>query len=204
MVKVLVVFHSIGGHIYEMAKSVAKGVGSVPGCDVDLRRVAETLPDEVIEKMGGAKTAKKLEKVEVANPEEVGNYDAIIFGTVTRFGNMSAQMRAFFDATGGAWMKGELIGKVGSVFVSSSTQHGGQESTILCTHVTLLHQGMVVVGLPYSFKGQMRMDEITGCSPYGASTISGTKGERLPSKNELAAAKFQGKHVAEITKKLFG
>lgn len=179
-------------------------MSSVSGCDVSLKRVPETLSGEIIEKMGGTETQKSLEDVAVIDPKEIGKYDAIIFGTATRFGNMTAQMRAFFDATGGAWMKGELVGKVGSVFTSSSTQHGGQESTVLCTHVTLLHHGMVIVGLPYSFEGQMIMDEITGGSPYGASTITGPKGERSPSKNELAAAKFQGKHVAEIAKKLSG
>lgn len=202
MAKILVLFHSITGHIYEMAKSVVKGAKSVKGCTVELKRVEETLPLEVIEKMGGAELQEKLKKISVADPKEIGAYDAIIFGTPTRFGNMTAQMRAFFDATGGLWMSGGLIGKVGSVFTSSATQHGGQESTILSTHITLLHQGMILVGLPYSFKGQMTLDEITGGSPYGASTIAGSKGERVPSKNELEAAKFQGKHVAEIAKKL--
>lgn len=202
MAKILVLFHSISGHIYEMAKSVVEGAKSIKGCEVELKRVPETLSPEIIEKMGGTDTQKKIEKIPIADPKEIGKYDAIIFGTATRFGNMTAQMRAFFDATGELWMNGDLIGKVGSVFTSSATQHGGQESTILSTHITLLHHGMVLVGLPYSFKEQMILDEITGGSPYGASTITGTKGERMPSKNELKAAKFQGEHVAKIAKKL--
>lgn len=202
MVKVLILFHTITGHIYEMAKAAAAGAKSVKGCQVDLKRVAETLSPEIIEKMGGTAAQKKIAKVPIADPKEIGRYDAIIFGTPTRFGNMTAQMRAFLDGTGGLWMDGSLIGKVGSVFTSSATQHGGQESTLLSTHITLLHQGMVIVGLPYSYKNQMTIKEITGSSPYGASTIAGTKGERMPSKNELAAAKFQGQHVAKIAQKL--
>ncbi|OGC39409.1 NAD(P)H:quinone oxidoreductase, type IV, partial [candidate division WOR-1 bacterium RIFOXYD2_FULL_36_8] len=145
---------------------------------------------------------KAFAKVPVCNVEELAEADAIIFGTPTRFGNMCGQMRQFFDATGGLWAKGTLIGKVGSVFTSSATQHGGQESTILTFHVTLLHHGMVIVGLPYSFKSQMRVDEITGGSPYGTSTIAGGEGERMPTRNELEAARFQGKHVAAIASKL--
>jgi NAD(P)H dehydrogenase (quinone) len=204
MAKILVLFHSITGHVYNMAESVSVGALSVSGCEVDLRRVQETLSEDIIKKMGGSEMREKFENIPIANPEDLGKYDAIIFGTPTRFGNMTAQMRAFFDATGGAWMNGELVGKVGSVFTSTATQHGGQESTILSTHITLLHHGMILVGLPYSFQGQMTIDEISGGSPYGASTIAGPKGERSPSKNELEAAKFQGKHVAEIAKKLFG
>lgn len=203
MAKILILFHTISGHIYEMAKSVAKGAESVKGCEVELKRVPETLSPEIIEKMGGTAAQKKIEKIPIADPKEIRQYDAIIFGTGTRFGNMTAQMRAFFDATGGLWMSGDLIGKVGSVFTSSATQHGGQESTILSVHTTLLHHGMILVGLPYSFKGQMTLDEISGGSPYGASTITGPKGERTPSKNELEAARFQGEHVAKITQKLF-
>jgi NAD(P)H dehydrogenase (quinone) len=142
------------------------------------------------------------QKAPIAKSDELADYDAVIFGTPTRFGNMAAQMRNFLDQTGGLWMKGALIGKVGSVFASTATQHGGQESTILSFHTTLLHQGMVVVGLPYAFQGQMRLDEITGGSPYGASTIAGGDGSRQPSANELDAARFQGRHVAEIAKKL--
>ena len=202
--KVLVVFYSMYGHIARMAEAVAEGAREVKGADVVLRRVPETLPQEVLEKMGAAEAQKTLPPVPVCTVEELADADAIIFGTPTRFGNMCGQMRQFLDSTGQLWMKGALVGKVGSVFTSSATQHGGQESTILTFHITLLHQGMVLVGLPYAFAGQMRTDEITGGSPYGASTIAGTKGERLPTDNELAAARFQGKHVAAIAGKLAG
>jgi NAD(P)H dehydrogenase (quinone) len=154
--------------------------------------------------MGAAEAQKALAHVPICAVEELPGYDAIVFGSPTRFGNMCGQMRQFLDATGGHWLKGSLVGKVGSVFTSSATQHGGQESTILTFHTFLLHQGMVVVGLPYTFAGQMRNDEITGGSPYGASTITGTQGERLPTDNELAAARYQGKHVATIAGKLAG
>jgi NAD(P)H dehydrogenase (quinone) len=192
------------GHIHRMAEAVAEGVGEVAGGVAVLRRVPETLPMDVLEKMGAVAAQKTFAHVPVGTVEELADFDAIIFGTPTRFGNMCGQMRQFLDATGGLWMKGALVGKVGSVFTSSSTQHGGQESTILTFHTYLLHQGMVVVGLPYAFAGQMRNDEITGGSPYGASTIAGTQGERLPTDNELAAAHFQGKHVATIAGKLIG
>jgi NAD(P)H dehydrogenase (quinone) len=168
-----------------------------------LRRVPETLPQEVLVKMGAVEAQKKFENVPIATVDELASADAIIFGTPTRFGNMCGQMRQFLDATGGLWAKGALVGKVGSVFTSSATQHGGQESTLLSFHITLLHQGFVIVGLPYSFQGQMRNDEITGGSPYGASTIAGTQGERTPTENELQAARFQGSHVAAIASKLF-
>jgi NAD(P)H dehydrogenase (quinone) len=152
--------------------------------------------------MGALEAKKAFEHIPICTVDELAAADAIIFGTPTRFGNMCGQMRQFLDATGGLWMKGSLVGKVGSVFTSSATQHGGQESTILSFHTTLLHQGMIIVGLPYAFQGQMRIDEITGCSPYGASTIAGGKGERMPSENELAGARYQGKHVAGIAMKL--
>ena len=200
--KVLVVFYSLYGHVYKMAEAVAAGASQLEGVDVDIRRVPETLPGEVLEKMGALEAQKTLEHVPVCEVEELAESDAIIFGTPTRFGNMCGQMRQFLDATGKLWQAGTLIGKVGSVFVSTATQHGGQESTILSFHISLLHQGMVVVGLPYAFQGQMRIDEITGGSPYGASTIAGGQGERMPSDNELEAAKFQGHHVAAIAKKL--
>ena len=200
--KVLVVFYSMHGHIARMAEAVAEGAHEVKGAEVALRRVPETLPREVLEKMGAAETQKTLASVPVCTVDELAEADAIIFGTPTRFGNMCGQMRQFLDATGGLWLKGALVGKVGSVFTSSATQHGGQESTILSFHITLLHQGMVLVGLPYAFAGQMRTDEITGGSPYGASTIAATTGDRTPSENELAAARFQGKHVAGIAAKL--
>jgi len=200
--KVLVVFYSLYGHVYKMAEAVAAGASQLEGVDVDIRRVPETLPHEVLEKMGALEAQKTLEHVPVCEVEELADADAIIFGTPTRFGNMCGQMRQFLDATGKLWQAGTLIGKVGSVFVSTATQHGGQESTILSFHISLLHQGMVIVGLPYAFQGQMRIDEITGGSPYGASTIAGGQGERMPSNNELEAAKFQGQHVAAIAKKL--
>jgi len=202
--KVLVVFYSLYGHVFQMAKAIAEGAAQVEGAEVDIRRVPETLPAEVIEKMGAVEAQEALEHVSVCTVDELAAADAIIFGTPTRFGNMCGQMRQFLDSTGKLWQAGALIGKVGSVFVSTATQHGGQESTILSFHITLLHQGLVVVGLPYAFQGQMRIDEITGGSPYGASTIAGGQGERMPSDNELEAAKFQGQHVAAIAKKLAG
>lgn len=200
--KVLVVYYSMYGHIYKLAEAVAEGARSVEGVDAELRRVPETLPPEVLEKMGAVEAQKRQSHIPVCTVEELGSADAIVFGTPTRFGNMCGQMRQFLDATGKLWMSGALVGKVGSVIASSNTQHGGQESTILSFHITLLHHGMVVVGLPYAFQGQMIMEEITGCSPYGASTIAGADGSRLPSDNELAGARFQGGHVAKIAKKL--
>ena len=200
--KVLVVFYSTYGHIYKMADAVAEGANSVAGAEVEIRQVPETLPPDVLEKMGAVEAQKAFSHVPVCSVEELAQADALIFGTPTRFGNMCGQMRQFLDATGSLWAEGALVGKVGSVFASSATQHGGQESTILTFHVTLLHHGLVVVGLPYAFQGQMRIDEITGGSPYGASTIAGRDGSRMPSENELAAAQFQGKHVAEVAAKL--
>jgi NAD(P)H dehydrogenase (quinone) len=200
--KVLIVYYSTYGHVYKMAEAVAEGAKSVAGAEVEIRRVPETLPPEVLEKMGAMEAQKAFSHVPVCSIEELAQADAVIFGTPTRFGNMCGQMRQFLDATGSLWAEGALVGKVGSVFTSSATQHGGQESTILTFHVTLLHHGLVVVGLPYAFQGQMRIDEITGGSPYGASTIAGSDGSRIPSENELAGAQFQGKHVAEIAAKL--
>lgn len=200
--KILVVYYSMYGHIHQMAEAAADGARSVDGCAVELRRVPETLPAEVLEKMGATEAQKKLAHIPICSVEELGQADALIFGTPTRYGNMCGQMRQFLDATGKLWLSGALVGKAGSVFASSATQHGGQESTILSFHTTLLHLGMVIVGLPYSFQGQTRIDEITGGSPYGASTIAGGKGERMPSTNELDAARFQGKHVATIAAKL--
>jgi len=200
--KVLVVFYSMYGHLYKMAEAIADGVKEVPGATVELRRVPETLPAEVLKLMGAVEAQKAFAHVPICTVDELATADAIIFGTPTRYGNMCGQMRQFLDATGQLWVKGALVGKVGSVFAGSATQHGGQESTILSFHTTLLHHGMVIVGLPYAFQGQMRIDEITGGSPYGASTITGGQGERMPSENELAAARFQGKHVATIAAKL--
>jgi len=200
--KVLVVFYSMYGHVYRLAEAIAEGAREVKGAEAEMRRVPETLSEEILGKMGAIEPQKTFDHIPVCNVDELASADAILFGTPTRFGNMCGQMRQFLDATGQLWAKGSLVGKVGSVFTSSNTQHGGQESTILSFHITLLHQGMVIVGLPYTFQGQMRMDEITGGSPYGTSTIAGSKGERMPSQNELAAARFQGRHVAAIAFKL--
>jgi len=200
--KILIVFYSTYGHIYKMAQAVAEGVKTVKGAEVEIRRVPETLPQEVLEKMGAVDAQKAFSQIPQCTVDELTEADAVIFGTPTRFGNMCGQMRQFLDATGQLWANGSLVGKVGSVFTSTATQHGGQESTLLSFHITLLHHGFVVVGLPYTFQGQMRMDEITGGSPYGASTIAGGDGARMPSENELEAARFQGKHVAGIAAKL--
>ena len=198
MTKVLVLYYSMYGHIEVMAQAVAEGVREVEGVDAVIKRVPETIPEGQARAIG----VKFDQSAPIATTEELADYDAIIFGTPTRFGNMTAQMRNFLDQTGGLWTKGALIGKVGSVFTSSATQHGGQESTILSFHTTLLHHGMVIVGVPYSCADQMRTDEITGGSPYGASTITGGDGKRMPSANELGIARFQGRHVAEIAKRL--
>ncbi len=200
--KVLIVYYSTYGHVHRMAEAVAEGVREVSGAEAVLRRVPETLPEDVLEKMGAVDAQQSMAHVPACTVEELAGADAVIFGTPTRFGNMCGQMRQFLDATGQLWASGALVGKAGGVFTSSATQHGGQESTILSFHVTLLHHGFVVVGLPYSFQGQMRIDEVTGGSPYGASTIAGGSGERMPSENELAAARFQGRHVATIAAKL--
>jgi NAD(P)H dehydrogenase (quinone) len=202
MAKILVVFYSMYTHIYKMAEAVAEGVREVPGCEAVLKRVPETLSEDILRAMGALEAQKAMEHIPVATVDDLAAADAIIFGTPTRFGNMCGQMRQFLDGTGQLWMNGALVGKAGSVFTSSATQHGGQESTILSFHITLLHQGMVLVGLPYTFVGQMDNNDITGGSPYGASTIAGVKGERVPSANELAGARFQGSHVAKIAMKL--
>lgn len=198
MARVLVLYYSTYGHIETMAGAVAEGVRSVGGVEVVVKRVPELMPDDVARAAG----AKLDQAAPVAFPNELADYDAIIFGTPTRFGNMAAQMRNFLDQTGGLWAQGKLIGKVGSVFTSAATQHGGQESTILSFHTTLFHHGMVVVGLPYSFAGQMGVEEVKGGSPYGATTVAAGDGSRQPSKVELDGARFQGRHVAVIAKKL--
>jgi len=200
--RALIVYYSMYGHIHRMAEAVAEGAKEVQGTEVEMRRVPETLSQDVLMKMGAVEAQKAFSRVPVCKVDELAAADAVIFGTPTRFGNMCGQMRQFLDATVQLWSTGALVGKVGSVFTSSATQHGGQESTILSFHITLLHQGFVIVGLPYSFQGQMHIDEVTGGSPYGASTIAGGQGERLPSDNELAGARFQGKHVANIATKL--
>jgi NAD(P)H dehydrogenase (quinone) len=202
-IKVQVIFYSMYGHVYKMAQAVVEGAKQVPGADVSLYQVAELIPDEVLEKYG-AKAAKAAHaKVPVATVDQLADAHAIIFGTPTRFGNMAAQMRNFLDQTGGLWMKGGLIGKVGSVFASTGTQHGGQETTITSFHSTLLHHGMVIVGVPYSESGLMHMGDISGGTPYGATTLAGSDGSRQPSENELKIARYQGKHVTEIAGKLF-
>ena len=202
--RVLIVYYSMYGHVHRLAEAVAAGAGQVEGAEVLVRRVPETLSAEVLAKMGATAAQEAFAHVPQATVAELATADAIVFGTPTRFGNMCGQMRQFLDATGGLWARGALVGKVGSVFTSTGTQHGGQESTLLSFHITLLHHGMVVVGLPYTFPGQSRTDELTGGSPYGASTIAGGQGERQPSANELAAARFQGEHVARIAAKLAG
>jgi NAD(P)H dehydrogenase (quinone) len=204
IMKILVVYYSTYGHVHKMAKAVAEGAKQIEGAEVFMRRVPETLPEEVLGQMGAVEAQQAMAHVPVATVDELASADAVIFGTPTRFGNMCGQMRQFLDATGQLWASGALVGKVGGVFTSSATQHGGQESTILSFHTTLLHQGFIIVGLPYAFQGQMRMDEITGGSPYGASTIAGGSGERMPSENELEGARFQGKHIAAIAQKLAG
>jgi NAD(P)H dehydrogenase (quinone) len=197
--KVLVLYYSSYGHIETMAQAVAEGARSA-GATVDIKRVPELVPEAAAK----ASHFKLDQAAPVAVVDDLPNYDAIIFGVPTRFGNMAAQMKNFLDQTGGLWFTGKLVGKVGSVFASTATQHGGQESTILSTHAVLLHHGMVIVGLPYAFQGQMKLDEVTGGSPYGASTIAGGDGSRKPSANELDGARFQGKHVATIAAKLAG
>lgn len=197
MAKVLVLYHSAYGHVEAMAYAVAEGAKEA-GAEVTVKRVPETVPEDVAR----ASHFKLDQAAAIATPDELANYDAIIFGAGTRYGTVASQMRSFIDQTGGLWAKGALVGKVGSVFTSSATQHGGQESTILGFIPTLLHHGMVVVGLPYAYQGQMTTDEITGGSPYGASTITGGDGSRQPSANELAGARFQGAHVAKIAAKL--
>ncbi len=196
--KVLVLYYSMYGHIEAMAGAVAEGAGSVDGVEVTIKRVPELMPEDAARKAG----AKMNQAAPIATVEELASYDAIIFGTPTRFGNMCSQMRNFLDRTGGLWASGKLIGKVGSVFTSTGTQHGGQETTITSFHTTLFHHGMIVVGVPYSCSGLTAMNEITGGTPYGASTLAGADGSRKPSEIELEIARFQGKHVAGITKKL--
>ncbi len=197
-IKVLVLFYSMYGHIHRMAEAEAEGVREVEGADVELMQVPELVPDDVLERSGAAKAREVFRHVSIAKPEDLAERDAIIFGTPTRYGNMCGQMRNFLDQLGPLWVKGTFEGTVGSVFASSNTQHGGQETTITSFHTSLFHLGMVVVGVPYSETRQMTVEEISGGSPYGASTIAGGNGSRQPSENELAIARFQGRHVAEI------
>lgn len=202
-IKVQVIFYSMYGHIYRMAEAVLEGAKQVPGAEVSLYQVAELLPDDVLEKYGAKAAKAAFAKVPVATVDQLADAHAIIFGTPTRFGNMAVPMRNFLDQTGGIWLKGSLIGKVGSVFASTGTQHGGQETTITSFQPTLIHHGMIIVGVPYSESGLLHMDEVSGGTPYGATTLAGPDGSSHPSANELKVARFQGKHVAEIATKLF-
>lgn len=198
MTKVLVLYYSSYTHTETMAKAVAEGAGEVDGVEVTIKRVPETMPEDVAKSAGVVLD----QEAPVAEPGELADYDAIIFGTPTRFGNMAAQMRTFLDQTGPLWFEKKLVGKVGSVFCSTGSQHGGQETTLTSFHITLMHHGMIVVGLPYTFEGNMEMGEISGGTPYGATTLAGADGSRMPSDNELAGARFQGRHVAQIAAKL--
>ena len=202
--KIQVIFYSMYGHIHQMAEAIAEGAASVPGTEVGIYQVAELVPDEALARTGADKARAAFAHVPTATVKQLPEADAIIFGTPTRFGNMCAQMRNFLDQTGQLWMSGGLIGKVGSVFTSTASQHGGQETTITSFHTTLLHQGMVIVGCPYSEQRLLEMGEGTGGSPYGAGTLAGADGSRRPSENELAIARFQGAHVAKIAAKLKG
>lgn len=200
MAKVLVLYYSSWGHVETMANAVAEGARSVEGVEVDVKRVPELVPDTIASQFH----YKTEQAAPIATPDELANYDGIIIGTPTRFGAAAAQMRNFLDQTGGLWAKGALIGKVGGAFASTATQHGGQETTLFNIITTLLHHGMVVAGLPYSFAGQSTLDEVSGGSPYGATTLSASDGSRQPSANELDGARFQGRHIAELAKKLHG
>ena len=198
MAKILVVYYSAYGHVETMAEAVTEGAREVAGSTVSLKRVPELVPEEVARKSG----MKLEQKAPLATPQELADYDAIIFGTPTRFGNMAAQMRNFLDQTGSHWMTGALIGKVGSVFASTASQHGGQETTIISFHTTLLHHGMIIVGVPYAEPRLVQMGEISGGTPYGATTMAGTDGKRLPSEIELGIARYQGRHVVDIARRL--
>ncbi len=200
--KVYVVFYSMYGHIWKMAEAIAAGAREVPHTEVSLFQTPELVPPETLEKMGAAAARKQFAHIPVIKPDQLAEADALIFGTPTRFGNMAAQMRHLLDQTGPLWLRGGLIGKVGGVFTSTASQHGGQETTITSYHTTLLHHGMVIVGAPYSESRLLNMNEITGGSPYGATTLAGARGERQPSENELAIARFQGKHTAQVAAKL--
>lgn len=200
--KVQVIFYSMYGHIYKMAEAVAAGVREVPGVEVSLYQVPELVADAVLERSGAKKARDAFAHIPIATVNQLPDADAITFGTPTRFGNMAAQMRDFLDQCGGLWVRNALVGKVGSVFASTGTQHGGQETTITSFHTTLLHLGMIIVGVPYSAKGLSNMDEISGGTPYGATTLANSDGSRQPSKNELEIAQFQGRHVADIARRL--
>ena len=201
-VKVHIIFYSMYGHIYRMAEAVAGGAREVAGAEVSLFQVPELVPETALEKSGAKKARDAFAHIPIAKVDQLPNADAIIFGTPTRFGNMAAQMRNFLDQAGGLWVRNALVGKVGSVFASTGTQHGGQETTITSFHSTLLHLGMIIVGVPYSAAGLVNMKEITGGTPYGATTLAASDGSRMPSQNELEIAAFQGRHVTEIARRL--
>ena len=200
MAKILVLYYSTWGHVERMAHAVEAGAREVDGVEVTLKRVPETMPDETL----AAIHAKTAQEAPLARPDELGDYDAIVFGTPTRFGNMCGQMRNFLDQTGALWQQGRLVGKIGSVFASTATQHGGQETTLTSFHTTLLHHGMIIVGVPYSCPQLTAMDAISGGTPYGATTLSAGDGSRTPSDAELEVARFQGRHVAQLAQRLFG
>jgi len=202
--KIQIIFYSMYGHVYRMAEAVAEGARSVKGAEVKLYQVQELVPDAALESSGAKAARKAFAHIPMAEANQLAEADALIFGTPTRFGNMCAQMRNFLDQTGGLWMKGALIGKIGSVFASTGTQHGGQETTITSFYNTLIHLGMIVAGVPYSEKGLLNMSEITGGTPYGATTLAGPDGSRKPSENELNIARFQGQHVAMLAAKMKG
>ena len=203
-VKIQIVFYSMYGHVHQLAEAVAEGAREVPGVEVGLFQVPELVPEDALERTGAKAARAAFAHIPVARPEQLAEADAILFGTPTRFGNMCAQMRNFLDQTGGLWAKGALIGKVGSVFASTATQHGGQETTITSFHTTLLHHGMVIVGVPYSEARLTTMAEVSGGTPYGATTLAAGDGSRQPSENELEIARFQGRHVAQIAARLHG
>lgn len=204
MTRVYVVFYSMYGHVYQMAEAVVQGAREVPGAEVKLFQVPELVPDEALARTGAKQARDTFAHVAIMEPDQLAEADAIIFGTPTRFGNMCAQMRQFLDRTGQLWLRGGLVGKVGSAFTSTASQHGGQETTITSFHTTLLHHGMIIVGVPYAEQRLVVMDEVSGGTPYGASTLAGADGSRQPSENELAIARYQGRHVTQIAARLAG
>ena len=200
--KVQVIFYSMYGHVYRLAEAIAEGAREVSGTEVEVFQVAETLPPEVLQKMGATEARKAFAQIPIADPKRLADADAIILGTPTRYGSATAQMQAFIDATGGLWLSGALIGKVGGGFTSTASQHGGQETTLLGLSTFFFHMGMVITGVPYSSPGLLNLSEVSGGTPYGSTTIAGPKGERQPTANELAIARAQGQHVANIAAKL--
>jgi len=205
MTKTLVIFYSTYGHVFRLAEAVVKGAKEVAGNEVTLRRIKETLPHDVLAKLHAVEAQKAFEHIPVLeDPSEIAQYDTVLIGTPTRFGGLPAQTATFIDRLGGVWLSGATVGKVAGVFVSTASQHGGQETTIRALHTSLLHLGFVIVGLPYAYKGQLGISEVAGGSPYGASTIAGGQGERLPSEIDLGGAAYLGKHVSEIGKKVAG